>query len=584
VCRVIVNLNDRPKSVSGSVSATNAIEYVVKGRPGDQFSMELLAFNDPTCFSFDPLQLLMTTQAGTFVDSAAFRGCGPYGPWTVPADGVLLVRVDAPAVSTYTVRFGRVEFEDVATRLRSGSATFTGGITVALDGIDHVVRGRPGDRMVIQNNRSFCGDTVLGIQVLDSTERILDANLFGDCDVRGTWAVPADGIVKVRVVHAAELLTPHPDRARYNLTVRLFRDQVVTLPPAQETIEVTGSIDMPLASTEYVITDPAGVDALWIERLAASPGAECVEDSTTVMLWLEFILDGSPITRQELVCGSNNSLPYPAGFWDSGLSFRVIGSSFDGSRPSTGPYRLVIHPLRTKQVPVDVTDGPAAVTSSLDLQSDIDEYTVTGEPGRLLVAYDPAPYASGGACHYEGPGLTVSSNDAGYDPAAGQLSQACGRYGPWRIPDNGTLHLQVGSVGGFRPSAGPYRLTFDTIEYETVPLDLSAGPQLVSARIEVPLDGTDYVVTGEPGEQVQVEVLSLDDPASCDTTQVFPLQLDVYDTNWFLVARQDVGYNGCYLYPPYQIGSDGKLVFRTYLGGSGEGTSGGYTIRFSRSA
>ena len=41
-------------------------------------------------------------------------------------------------------------------------------------------------------------------------------------------------------------------------------------------------------------------------------------------------------------------------------------------------------------------------------------------------------------------------------------------------------------------------------------------------------------VTGLPGDQVRFEVLSLEAPASCDTTHVFPLEVDVYNPeNWF---------------------------------------------------
>lgn len=581
VTRPVIDVTGGPAGATGAVTPDTVAEYEIHGRAGGQLSMELLDLNAGACHSFFPLDMSVTTAAGAPVGLVDMRDCAAFGPWTFPADGVLVVQLRSTVIDqSFQLRFGPVDFEDVATRLKSGSARLTGTIAVALDGTDYVVRADAGQQVVIQTANSFCNFSTPWVKVLGSDERELPLPPAGSCSTVGTWQVPADGVVKVRVSHVVGLLTGFPEQGSYDFTVTVFRYPTVKLPPRRDTVEVRDTVTVPMGGTEYVVTDPADVDKLAVEVLAPTENGTCAEDVTQMELNVELIVDGTPTGRQPLVCGFSFAAPRT---WTRSLVVRITGFSQSGVRPSTGRYRVALHPLHTTHTPVNVTAGPVTVTGSIDVPGDVAEYIVTGPPGRLLVAHDPDRRQPGGTCLFPGQSLTVSSNDATFDPSLSRQSTNCGWFGPMRIPANGVIHVQVSSQGAPFPAPGPYRLTFDTFDYETVPVDITGGPQVVSGHLDIPLDGTDYVVTGQPGDQVQFEVLSLEPPASCDTNFVFPLQVDVYTANWFLLSVHDVGFNGCGLYQPNAtIGADGKLVFRAFLGGSGDELSGGYTIRFSQ--
>lgn len=567
-------------TVTGSVTPGTVARYVINGRPGSQFSMELLDLNAGACHTFLPLDVSVSTRSGSVVAVNDIRDCAAYGPWTFPADGVLIVQLQSAIDQAFQLRFGLVDFEDVATRLRSGSARLTGSITVALDGVDYVLRADPGQQIMIQTANSFCDFSTPWIKVLGSAEQELPLPFPGNCTTAGTWTVPADGVVKVRVGHRSGQPSPFPDQGGYDFTVNVFRYPTVKLPAGRDTVEVKETVTVPMGGAEYVVTDASEVDALVVEVLAPTQNGTCAEDVNQVELNVELIVDGTPTGRQPLVCGPSFAA---ARTWTRSLVVRITGFSPSGIRPSTGKYRVALHPLHTAHIPVNVTAGPATVSGSIDVGGDVTEYVITGPPGRILVAHDPDRLLPQGTCLFPGLSLTVSSNDAPFDPSLRKQSSTCGRFGPYRIPASGVIHVQVSSQGGPFPPAGAYRLTFDTFDYETVPVDITAGPQEVSGHLDIPLDGINYVVTGQPGDQVRFEVLSLDAPGGCDTTRVFALEVDVYNADWFDLSGHDVGYNGCGLYlPNATLGPDGQLVFRAYLGGTGDVTSGGYTIRFSQ--
>lgn len=578
--RTVVDVTRRPADATGTVTAGTVAEYEVHGRAGGQLSMELFDLNGGVCHTFLPLDLSVTTAAGAPVAVVDIRDCSAYGTWTFPADGVLVVRLQSAIDQSFRLRFGPVDFEDVAVRLRSGSARLTGAIAVAMDGTDHVVRADAGQQVVIQTPNSFCDFSRPQVKVLGSNELELPLPEAGNCATVGAWTVPADGVVKVRVSYGG-LVSQFPEQGRYDFTVTVFRYPTVKLAPRRDTVEVRDTVTVPMGGTDYVVTDAADVDSLAVEVLNLTQKGPCAEDATSVELNVELIVDGIPTGRQPLSCGRSIAT---AKVWNRSLVVRITGFSRSGDRPSTGKYRVAIHPLHTTHTPVNVTAGPYTVRGSIDVGGDVNEYVITGPPGRILVAHDPDRALPSGTCLFPGESLTVSSNDATFDPSLRKPSTVCGWFGPFRIPASGVIHVQVSSQREPFPVAGSYRLTFDTFDYETVPVDITGGPQQVSGHLEIPLDGTNYLVTGLPGDQVRFEVLSLEAPASCDTTQVFPLEVDVYNPeNWFDLSVHDVGYNGCGLYQPNAtIGPDGKLVFRAFLGGTGNQTSGGYTIRFSQ--
>lgn len=577
----VLDVTRGPANASGAVAPGAVAEYELRGRPGGQVSMELIDLNAGACHSFFPLDLSLSTAGGAPVGLADMRDCASYGPWTFPADGVLVVQLRTSVIDqSFQLRFGPVDFEDVPVRLRSGSARLTGAFSVALDGTDYVVRADPGQQLVIQTANTFCDFFTPQVKVLGSDERELRLPEAGSCSTVGTWQIPPGGVVKVRVGHVGPL-TGFPTQARYDFTVNVFRYPTVKLPPRRETVEVRDTVTVPMGGTDYAVTDSADVDSLAVEVLGLTSNDGCAEDATSVELNVELIVDGIPTGRQPLSCGRSIAT---AKVWNRSLVVRITGFSRSGDRPSTGKYRVAIHPLHTTRTPVNVTAGPSTVSGSIDVGGDVNEYVITGPPGRILVAHDPDRSLPSGTCLFPGESLTVSSNDATFDPSLRRPSTVCGWFGPFRIPASGVIHVQVSSQREPFPVAGSYRLTFDTFDYETVPVDITGGPQEVSGHLEIPLDGTNYLVTGLPGDQVRFEVLSLEAPASCDTTQVFPLEVDVYNPeNWFDLSVHDVGFNGCGLYQPNAtIGADGKLVFRAFLGGTGNQTSGGYTIRFSK--
>lgn len=578
VCRVTVQLNDGPRTVTGSVSATNAVEYVIKGRAGAEFSLELLDLNNGNCNRLPSLDLQVTTATGELIEATGpkLRGCTSYGPWTLPADGTVLIRTqgDSATASTYKFRFGRIQIEEVRARLRSGQVRLTGTLDVALDGIQYAFTATPGQQISLNLDDPLCSSNYffLLFTLLDSSGQAFGGASF-PCQPWGTWTVPADGIFKLQVKHWSGLLNVE-QRGRYGLTVNVFDYPDVAVAAGNENVPISGTVGVPMSGTDYVIATPPGVRLVTLDVLAPVAGATC-DDSTDLALNVAVVVDGVAGPSQPLHCGLNGPWD-PAGA--ASLTLRVTGLSQPyGARPSVGPYRLVLHPVTTAQIAVDVRNGPVVLSGALNLDFDVDEYVITGTPGSLVGIYDPAASSPEGFCNT--PVFVEPVDPPPFDPSA-PPSFKCGRFGPWRLPDSGTMTVRVSTWGVFTfGPAGPYRLGFAPITYETVPVDVSAGPVTVSGQIDVPLDGTDYVFTGQPGDIVE---LTIDGPPeSCAETGVVPLQLAFFDGSWNFFGTQDVGLFGCQG-NSFVLGDDGVIVVRVYLDGTGPATSGGYAITFSR--
>lgn len=581
VCRVNVDLNDGARSFTSTVSTTSAVEYVVRGRPGGQYSLEAPDLGGESCFTSSGLDLVFTSPSGEVIDSTSLFGCGSYGPWTIPPGGSVIIRVQTTGDPlAYRFRFGRVDYEDVQARLRNGAVRLTGNITVALDGVDYVLHAPPGDQIVFDFPLSECDNRTIAqfAQVLDSAEHELGAR-FPGCFNAGPWTVPADGIVKVRVWDASGVIG-NPGARSYDFKVELRHYQRIALPAGQESVEVTGSISRPLDGVEYVI-DVSDLDRVTLNFLSDSV-AGCEFGTNVLQLNVAYVIDGVSTGGGPLACGLNGRLD-TAGM--STLTIQVYGLNLVEESPPTGSFRLAIGQLRFEKVAVDVRGGPVATEGDLTYGYDETHYEITATPGRLVSAFDPTKGRVGQSCDSAFPGLELELIEWLTDPTIPIVRRFCGPFGPFRVPPSGVVRFNAVTGPGRLLPPGPYRLNLAEFDYESVPVDLATGSSTMTGRVEAPMDATDYVVTGQSGEQVQLRFDSLDAPASCADPQSLPLLVEVYDSRWLLPdIRWEADVFGCEGMPPVTIGADGRQVFRVKQIGYGDSGSGSYSLTFTKVA
>ncbi len=574
VCRVSVDLNDN-RALSGSVSAANAVEYVIKGRAGDQFSLEVLDVGNEFCFVFPGLDLTFSDSSGQVIETTSLFGCGTAGPWTIPSGGSMIVRVQTTGDPVaYRLVFGSVAFEDVPVRLRSGAARLTGTVPVALDGVDYVVTAPPGDQVVLEFPTSQCDAPTIAqsAKVLDSAENDLGF-LFPGCFNVGPWTVPADGVVKIRI-QALSWQGPGSTVGRYDLTVRVLHYRQVVVPAGSETVEVAGSITRPLDGVDYKLAS-TDVDRVALNLLGDSAGG-CDFGTPVLQLSYAIVIDGVVGGFVPLNCGLNNgAADVPA---SSSVTIRVVGLSRFEQTPTVGSFRLVIGQLDIDRFSVDVRNGPVPTAGNLSSDYDEIQYTVNATPGRLVGAYIPTTGGTPPPC------FDMTLLESLFDPSVPIFRISCSPYGPFRVPSTGVVSFNA-VTGPFRPPGpGPVNLVLTEFDYEQVPVDLGTGSNTMVGRVDVPLDGTDYVVTGRPGERVQLTFDSLDAPASCVEPQNLPLVVQVFTSFVLTNDRWDVAESGCIGMPPVTIGLDGKLKFRVLLAGNGSVTSGRYLVTLTKLA
>ncbi len=572
VCRVNVDLAGGAKSFTNTVSTTRSVEYVVRGRAGDQYSLEAPDLGGESCFTSSGLDLVFSTPSGEVIDTTTLFGCGSYGPWIIPPGGSVIIRAQTTGDPlTYRFRFGRVEFEDVQARLRNGAVRLTGNISVALDGVDYVLHAPPGDQIVFDFPVSQCEVRTVAqlAQVLDSAERSL-GEPFPGCFNAGPWTVPADGIVKIRVWDASGLIGD-PNARRYDFKVELRHYPRVPVPAGQGSVEVTGSINQPLDGVEYVI-DVSNIDLVTVNLLSDSVGG-CEFGTNVLQVNIGYDVDGVPAGGGIVGCGLAGRVETAD---MSTLTIRVYGFSIFEETPPTGSFRLAIGQVQFDRFSVDVRNGPVHTAGNLTLDYDEAQYTVTATPGRLVGAYVPTT------------GETPPCFDLLLIESLSDLSipiaRGCTPYGPFRVPPTGVIKFSAVTAPFRPPGPGPFELVLTEFDYEQVPVDLTTRSGTVTARVDAPVDGTDYLITGRPGDLVQLTFDSLDSPASCAQPQSLPLTVQVFTSFVLTDARWDVAESGCAGMPPVTIGLDGKLKFRVVLVGSGSVTSGGYSATFTRSA
>ena len=581
VCRVNVDLAGGAKSFTSTVSAASAVEYVVRGAAGAQYSVETLDLGGESCFTFPGLDLVFSSPSGDVIDTTTLFGCGAYGPWTIPAGGTVIIRAQTTGDPlTYGFRFGRVDFEDVEARLRNGAVRLNGNITVALDGVDYVLHAPPGDQIVFDFPVSQCEVRTVAqlAQVLDSAERSV-GDQFPGCFNAGPWTVPADGIVKIRVWDASGLIGDLNAR-RYDFNVEVRHFQRVVLPAGQESVEVTGNVDRPLDGVEYVI-DASDLDRVTLNFLSDSVDG-CQFGTNVLQLNVTYEIDGVSTGGGPMACGLNGRLDTAD---MTTLVIRVYGFSFFDQTPPTGSFRLAIGQLQFEKVAVDVRGGPVATEGNLSALYDETHYEVTATPGRLVGAFDPTMGRIRQSCDSVSPGLELQFIEFLDDPTIPVLGRLCGPFGPFRVPPNGVVRFDAVTGPGRLPPPGPYRLTLVEFDYESVPVDLSTGSRTLSGRVEAPLDATDYVVTGQPGERVQLRLDLLHAPASCADPASLPLWVEVYDPQrQFPDTIWEAYLFGCEAMPPVTIGSPGRVVFRVKQLGYGDNGLGSYSVTFTKPA
>ncbi|MGH1492646.1 MAG: hypothetical protein ACRBK7_25180, partial [Acidimicrobiales bacterium] len=557
---VQLNLSEAPHQVSGEVTADQPSDYRISGTPGALVALEVHPTDALSCEPFEQPTLVIKTD-DEVVEHIGDPRCDLHGPWAIPDSGSLVVGVRLPTnggdVEPYSLVIGEVVYEDVAfPPLSADSAqTRSGAISSPGDGIDYVTSGPPGQLVTLQMATEGC--SYLSLSVLDSTEEpIVEPR---SCRISSPVEIPDDGVLIIRVKHDRLLLTLDPEAQSYTLSARLVEHEQVPVPNDQGELEISGSIDYLHDGTDYIF-DTSGIDELSVQIIENDGAGGCVDNE----LYGSY-RSGDLGLVGGLSCTADR--PVDVSEYDT-VTLEVRGP--------IGPYRLLANRVSHDAIPLDLTAEPIEVSGSVDRPFERVVYRITAPAGSYISAanldVDEFGYCSGDGFRF-GFDAFDSNGDGVFVP---EIS-GCERDGPWPIPSDGILDLHV--RGYSLTETGAFALKLASFFYDEVAVDLSDGSFEVNEAIDIALDGTDYIITGSPGDEFAIEVTDMS-PGDCDAeTQIFRLRLDILNAQGEEVATEDAGYNGCLVYGPWILDQAGQLTVRAYTNGSGETYQGSYSMR-----
>lgn len=578
-----LQLDDGPHEVAATVNEESSVEYLVTGTPGSLVAVEILETGDLDC-NWTPLSWIIKSDNEVVLPRGNI-GCSTYGPWAIPANGKLSFGVRGRSGTVdFEAQFSEVVYEDVPISLTPGqSIAVSGTLQTAREGTDYVVTGEPGQAVSIDLSGPDCDTYFAGytVQTLDSSENVLLERIENQCRQFLMGEIPEDGVLKLRALQHQGPIARHPEWQNYAFTVWLIEYEQVVVPSGERTVEISDSIDYPFAGKDYIL-DPSSFDRLNVKLLEPVLGS-C--DGTGVVLSSAYYVDDQLIgggfcdgIQRQVDVGSASS-----------IRVRIMGGSerwtFGGNgvvdvRPATGPFRFEIDQLVFGSAEVDLRDGPVNVTGSIDRLDDEIEYRLTAPPGSLVSAADVEQWLLGASCGFNGSlELKFAAFDSSGAPLYIPYTQECAREGAWTVPDDGILILQASAK---QRETGNYSYTFSSFADRQVSIDLNEGPASESATINHPLEGTTYLISGEPGQLIEGEVTMLSplsDDRDCET-RVFSLKMEIYNERGDVIGNESVGYNGCIPYGDWEIPESGLLRVRVFTSGIGTEYQGSYTINF----
>jgi hypothetical protein len=183
------------------------------------------------------------------------------------------------------------------------------------------------------------------------------------------------------------------------------------------------------------------------------------------------------------------------------FTVRVMGEGQGTPTEAAGAYRLELYPVDPRaeaggQVRVD----GGAVTDAIDRPGDVDEYTVAGTAGQLLVVHvDPSQTAGALLASLVAPNGSETTSVVGTDEHPGYSKRLA-------LPVTGTYRLRVGSAQAWVMGKGAYRVETYTIDPapEHVPAVLTIGQTITAERIDRPGDYDVFTFTGQVGRTVNL--------------------------------------------------------------------------------
>ena len=524
-------------------------------------------------------------------------GCRPVGPIEVPESGTVIVSIASggafsqgtPTTGSWTLDIGQIDNELTLLGVPFGeSITVEGIFDVALDGADYTITGDPGDLISVNilslgevSSVNCQSEMQLGIGF------VTEAGYGGyfaerNCRPWGPWPIPDSGSVTIRL--SANNLY-EGKTGSYRAAFGRFAYEAVPLDvPFGSTTLVDGQVDVGLDGVDYVITgDPGDLISVDVESLNDQSGE--IACRRVFDLTIE-VFDGDT-ERAGLRPGANGCRPYgPFELPESGvLRFRARGDHFLDN--STGSYSLRFGRFGYPTEPVDVAfNASVEIAGSLDIPMSGTNYAVTGDPGDLvsLTVTSLGGNSSYGFGCRTALDLRLEISADGASPIeVWPGNSGCLPYGPWEIPASGVLNILARGGPAFDTHTGDYTFSIGRFDYENVEVNVPVnGSIAVDGTVGVPLDGTDYVVTGSPGETVTVDVTALGGQTiSC--RGALNLRLEIF-ADGPAIDNEWPGNSGCGSYGPWELPASGQLTVRargdsSFLFANITGT---YSLTFNR--
>ncbi|MEM9564742.1 MAG: hypothetical protein AAGA93_19125, partial [Actinomycetota bacterium] len=458
---------DTSQTVSGRIETPReGTDYIVAGEPGQFIGVD---FAGPICgLQYSRITAQILDPDGFPLQRFSRNGpqCRPYGPWEIPADGFLTVRVfqDQGVITLdpadYEVTISLIDYEDVIVPPGTDVLEFSGSIDVPFDGTDYLFDATTFDSLVL---------TLLEPEFSARCDQPTDLVISAAIDIDGpgggtgpscgrlSTEVDATGATSVLVRFRGSTSLTQAVTGSYRFRAEQRVDDRIAVDVRDGPVDLTGSIDHWADEVTFVVTAEPGtmVSAADVEQWWS--GASCRWLGYLELHMRAYDLRGEALdVGWERECSRQGPWIVP----DDG----VVVLEAKANQHDVGDYRYRFAAFDAVDVDVDVTAGPVTVSGRHLHPLQGTTYRLTGPPGQQVEAVVTELQADAGGATCEtrllavridrlSPPFRTESDDVGYN--------GCNSYGPWYIGDDGLLHLRVLAAGTGTEFEGSYTMTFE---------------------------------------------------------------------------------------------------------------------------